>query len=89
MTGATWTTDGFYRETQGRVDRRVAEGCLTVEMEAAALFAIARFREVPLGLLLTTSDDLSGSDWDDSGWDSNPDFREELFRIATEAVLRL
>ena len=44
VTGKTWTTDGLYRETRGKVERRVAEGCLTVEMEAAAFFAVAAFR---------------------------------------------
>ncbi|MEZ4863864.1 MAG: nucleoside phosphorylase [Caldilineaceae bacterium] len=44
----TWTTDAIYRETQPKATRRRAEGCLTVEMEAAALFAIAQFRGVPL-----------------------------------------
>ena len=44
VTGTTWTTDGIYRETRGKVRRRVAEGCLTVEMEAAAFFAVAHFR---------------------------------------------
>ena len=30
----TWTTDAIYRETRSRVDRRRAEGCAVVEMEA-------------------------------------------------------
>ena len=60
VTGKTWTTDGLYRETRGKVDRRVAEGCLTVEMEAAAFFAVAAFRGVSFGQLLYAGDDLSG-----------------------------
>ena len=44
--GKSWTTDAFYREARPRIDRRVAEGCLTVEMEAAAFMAVARFRGV-------------------------------------------
>ena len=40
MLAKTWTTDAFYRETPGKVQRRKAEGCLTVEMEAAAFFAV-------------------------------------------------
>lgn len=42
--GRTWTTDAIYRETRARTERRRAEGCLTVEMEAAALIAVARYR---------------------------------------------
>ena len=43
VTGRTWTTDALYRETRGRVRRRVAEQCVTVEMEAAALIAVAQY----------------------------------------------
>ena len=64
VTGKTWTTDGLYRETRGKVERRVAEGCLTVEMEAAAFFAVAAFRGVSFGQLLYAGDDLSGDAWD-------------------------
>ncbi len=69
--GATWTTDALYRETRGKVERRVAEGCLTVEMEAAAFFAVAAFRDVTIGQLLYAGDDLSGDGWDGRGWDEH------------------
>jgi uridine phosphorylase len=85
--GGTWSTDGFYRETRSKVERRVAEGCLTVEMEASALFAIARFREVPIAQLLTTSDDLSG-EWSGFGR-ADHDARWSLFLLAAEAVRAL
>jgi uridine phosphorylase len=89
VTGATWTTDAPYRETRGKVERRVAEGCITVEMEAAALFAIATFRKVPLGMIFMTSDDLSGEEWDKSGFGAHLDTRELLLRMAAEACLKL
>ncbi len=87
--GTTWTTDALYRETRGKAERRVAEGCLTVEMEAAAFFAVAAFRGVTFGQLLYAGDDLSGEDWDQRGWDEHVEGRELLFRLAAEAVLRL
>jgi uridine phosphorylase len=87
--GGTWTTDGFYRETRAKVDRRVAEGCLAVEMEASALFAIARFRDVPIAQLLTTSDDLSGEEWSGMKLIDRDDFRWSLFLLAAEAVRAL
>jgi uridine phosphorylase len=87
VTGGTWSTDGFYRETRAKVERRVSEGCLTVEMEASALFAIARFRRVPIAQLLITSDDLSG-EW--SGFRrADHDSRWSLFLLAAEAVRAL
>ena len=87
--GATWTTDALYRETRRKVERRVAEGCLTVEMEAAAFFAVAAFRGVAFGQLLYAGDDLSGEGWDGRGWDEHLEGRELLFRLAAEAVLAL
>ena len=89
VTGLTWTTDGLYRETRGKVERRVAEGCLTVEMEAAAFFAVAAFRGVTFGQLLYAGDDLSGESWDSRGWVEHASGREVLFRLAAEAVLSL
>lgn len=89
VTGKTWTTDAPYRETRGKVTQRVAEGCITVEMEASAFFAIARFRRVPFAMIFMTSDDLSGDEWDNSGFGAHLDTRELVFRVAAEAVLRL
>ena len=87
--GKTWTTDGLFRETKAKVSRRRAEGCLTVEMEAAAFFAVARFREVIFGQLLYSGDDLSGDEWDSRDWDSQTSTRENLFWLAAEAALKL
>ena len=89
VTGKTWTTDGLYRETRAKMDRRVAEGCLTVEMEASAFFAVAAFRGVSFGQLLYAGDDLSGDAWDDRGWNEHASGRELLFRLAAEACLML
>jgi uridine phosphorylase len=89
VSGKTWTTDAVYRETRDKVRRRVAEGCLTVEMEAAALFAVARFRGVSFGQMLYAGDDLSGEAWDDRGWSRHGTGRSALIRLAVEAVLRI
>jgi uridine phosphorylase len=85
----TWTTDAFYRETPAKVARRRAEGCLTVEMEAAAFFAVARFRGVKFGQLLYGGDDVSGAAWDSREWNSRGSVRQRLFELAAHACLRL
>jgi uridine phosphorylase len=82
-----WTTDAPYRETRAKVERRRAEGCLAVEMEAAALFAVAKFRGVELAEILYAGDDLSGEKWESRGWHGRKDIRETLFRLAAEACL--
>ena len=87
VTGLTWTTDAFYRETRAKVERRVAEGCLTVEMEAAALFAVARFRRIELAQMLYAGDDLSGEAWDHRGWQAHATGRDLLLRLACDAAV--
>ena len=63
-TGKVWTTDAFYRETREKVAQRKAEGCIVVEMETSALYAVAQFRGVELGYVLIGADDVSGTVWD-------------------------
>ncbi len=87
VAGKTWTTDAIYRETRDKVRRRVGEGCLTVEMEAAAFFAVARFRGVSFGQMLYAGDDLSGEAWDGRGWPHHDTGRSLLLRLAVDAVL--
>ena len=77
--GKTWTTDAIFRETAGKVQMRRAEGCLTVEMEAAAFFAVAQFRGVTFAQLLYGGDDVSGEVWDDRGWGHAPHRSREAF----------
>lgn len=89
LTGKTWTTDAPYRETNAKIAARRAEGCLTVEMEASALMAVAQFRGVTLGQVIYGGDDLSGETYDTRRWQSRKDIRENLFWLAVEACLRL
>ncbi len=63
LTGTSWTTDAIYRETIAEVKQYQKEGILTVEMEASALFAVAEYRNVPIGAILTISDSLADLVW--------------------------
>ena len=87
--GKTWTTDGLYRETRAKIAARKAEGALSVEMEAAAFFAVAQFRGVELAQLLYAGDDVSGETWDHRGWDKNLSVQEMMLELCVEAVLGL
>lgn len=89
VVGRTWTTDGIYRETEARMAWRQAEGCLAVEMEAAAFFAVAQFRGVTFGQILYGGDDLAGDKWDNRDWQRMTSAREKLFWLAAEACLEL
>lgn len=45
MSGATWTTDAPFRETETAIAAARARGILAVEMEAAGLYAFAQARQ--------------------------------------------
>jgi len=85
--GKTWTTDAPYRETPDIIAKRKAEGCLVVEMEAASMMAVAQFRDIVLGQVLYGGDDLSGAEWDNRGWQSKSEVRENLFWLCADACL--
>jgi uridine phosphorylase len=85
----SWTTDAFYRETSNKIALRKSEGCLTVEMEAAALFAVAQFRNVILGQFLYGGDDVGGKEWNSRKWTKDKEIREKFFWLAAEACLEL
>ena len=85
----TWTTDAIYRETRGKIQRRRQDGCGCVEMEAAALFAVARFRNVELAQILYAGDDLSGEFWDSRDWNNRWDVREKLVSLSALACQRI
>jgi len=87
VVGKTWTTDGFYRETQAKIAARRAEGCITVEMETAAFLAVARHRRVRFAQYLYAGDDVSGETWDHRHWHTSS-ARLDLFWLSVEAVLR-
>jgi uridine phosphorylase len=59
----TWTIDAPYRETKREIFHYKKMGIKTVEMEAAALFAVAKIRKVKIASLFAVSDVL-GEKWD-------------------------
>src|SRR5439155_23496889 len=61
--GPTWTIDAPYRETVGEARHYRDAGVLTVEMEAAALFAVAAVREVQAAAVFVASDTLADLTW--------------------------
>ena len=80
----TWSTDGFYRETTEKVAYRKEEGCAVVEMECAALAAVAQLRGIVWGQLLFTADSLA----DLENYDSR-DWGAEAFNKALELCLEI
>lgn len=62
--GISWTIDAPYRETVAEARHYQSEGVLCVEMEAAALFAVAAVRGVEVACAFAISDSLAELVWD-------------------------
>jgi uridine phosphorylase len=77
--GPTWTTDAAFRETRAEIAHYQGQGVLSVEMEAAALFAICQVRGAAIAGGVVISDVLSEPVW-------NPQFRAEA---TTAGLVRL
>jgi uridine phosphorylase len=80
--GSTWTTDSFYRQTAEEVQCYQKEGVLTVEMEAAAMFAVAHFYQVDLGAMFAISDSHADLIW-------QPHLEDERPRLGLHSLLKI
>ena len=63
-TGATWTTDAPFRETEAAIERARAEGILAVEMEAAALYTLASERDLPVVCFANVTNEMGQGESD-------------------------
>ena len=90
VAGRTWTTDGLYRETRRNMQARQAAGCITVDMECAAVMAMANFRGVEAYQFLFTADNLDADEWESRMMGELPtDAREQYIRIALELAVKI
>ncbi len=87
--GKTWTTDAMYRETPEMIESRRKEGCITVEMETAAFFAVSKYYDIPLAQLLYTGDDVSGEKWDTRNWNHQKNIRSNMIITAIKLMEEL
>lgn len=78
--GATWTIDAPYRETIAEARHYRDAGVLTVEMEAAAVFAVCAHRGVEAAAAFVVSDSLADLEW-------NPQFHSEATTSALDALV--
>lgn len=87
LVAGAWTIDALYRETRAEARRYRELGVAVVEMEAAALFAVAAYRGVRAAAVFTVSDSLADLVWRpefhrDEVWDA----LETMFAAACEAL---
>ena len=70
-TGATWTTDAPFRETEVAIGRARDEGVLAVEMEAAALYTFSAERDVPVVCFAYVTNEMGQGDGEFEKGDAN------------------
>ena len=63
LKGRNWTTDALYRETQNNIEKRRAEGCISVDMECSAIQAVCDFRNIELYYFFVGGDLLDAPKW--------------------------
>jgi uridine phosphorylase len=84
--GPVVSTDLFYEPDTARQDAWAAAGMLAVEMECAAVFAVAARRGIAAGCLLAVSDVLAGDSRRRIGADELKAAEERLGRVAFAAL---
>ncbi len=89
--GKTWTTDAIYRETRKKVLKRKEQGCISVEMECAAMSAVSKFREKDLFVFFYAADNLDAAKWDKRslGDDEKLSEKEKIVILALELALKI
>lgn len=89
--GKTWTTAAFYRETAEKIARRKAAGCVCVDMECAAVAALAQFRGKEVFQFFHASDALNGETWEE--WSlshsANMTGKDKAAELALELAVKI
>ena len=86
-TGASWTTDAPYRETESAIDRARDAGVLAVEMEAAGLYSFAARRDVPVVCFAHVTNEMGTGEEDfEKGADEGSADALELLAATLEAT---
>ena len=91
VTGTTWTTDAFYRETRNKVAKRKEMGAICVEMECSAMQAMCDFRGVEFFQFLYAGDNLDHTNWDPRSLSgtSRLEDKEKIAMLAFELAVKI
>lgn len=80
-----WTIDAPFRETRTEIKYYKKQGVSTVEMEASALFTVAKVRKVKIAAAFTVSDTL-GEEWRNIQEDKPNIVKENLISLVDAAL---
>jgi uridine phosphorylase len=85
--GVVWTTDAFYRETEDKISRRLADGAIAVDMEVASLATVASFRGLEYGAAVYLADTLHSDEWDPTELViRNTEYRHRILEATVDAL---
>jgi len=84
--GTNWTIDAPYMETKAELKSFKKQGVLTVEMEASALFSVAKLRKVSIAAAFVTSDIL-GDEWKNLYMNKEAFILDGLRKLSNAAAL--
>ncbi len=86
----TWTTDATYRASYEMVDYRRGEGCRIMEMQCAAVAAVAQCRHKGYGTILYAGEPLlpPGTPHDEMYPEDHEAARRRVFLLALEVLCR-
>lgn len=82
--GIVWTTDGFFRETQSRMNIRKDQGAVAVDMECASMAAVCQFHKMEFSQVLYFSDIVKQDGW--SGFVEN---RKNIKDVINKIMLNI
>ena len=87
--GKVWTTDGIYRETNGKLKARKEAGAICVDMECSAVAALAAYRGFELCHFFYAADHLSEEKWDIRTLSSHEDLdgKDRIAELAIQFAL--
>ena len=86
--GYCWTTDTWYRETRGLMEKRKTEGCIAVDMEVSGAQAVCDFYGFELYDFLETGDVLDLPEYQVEGlYEANHNM--DKFHVALELAKRV
>jgi uridine phosphorylase len=89
--GKTWTTDAIFRETRSKVLKRKEAGCVCVDMECSAIFALMKFRNKEAFQFFYAADNLDAQKWDQRSLTGNKKIPEKAYigLLAFEMAIKM
>lgn len=91
VNGKSWTTDAIYMETENKVRKHKADGCICVEMESSAIQAVCDFRGIDFYTFFFASDVVDAQVWknDSLGNEREVGHQSDCFEIALTVALEI